>query len=590
MNRVKHIVWILAALLAGLSAGSCVQPLSGYDDAQLMVSLYIPDVLPTKAEAGSVNPVGEEHKITTLQIWVFLPDGSPVSYKAFSVDSEEPPFDPDETGLTHATVTRFGLPLSPEMFRTLSAAGATADVYAVANADAGWGLTETTPRADLDAVVLSGNLFGADPLTMSVPAAGLPMSGVLKGQVVTGSYPVLNISTLTLTRAVSKIRFVFVQQGTVRPGSDAVQPLNSHCSIKSIVFDGTTGGASSQIAASEYLFTQETYGETDHLFSISGYVPFAATIARASGPLIAHDDIACVEDPESLRFRSAGHEVETGQAYETRLDAAIGTYPSQVGPIYIRETDQLISGTIVYNTSGVEGEDKTAHFCMEADDVLTRNHSWVVYAYFAEETRELQLTVKVLPWIYDDLGGPIDFTKGSVNVVRRFSVTETDPQTFHKIQTTDGFFDVTFWHTIDGQENILKGDIIIATPVGAKLHAFPVPGVVDINQYTPVPNAFIVRAVTPVSASEPAAAYIYPTRDPVTGTVEACRIEFTIQCNPDYLQSAPSILEGQCIDLHFSVEIGNELRWIDLGSESIDYYRFILNENWRPSTNGDDDQ
>ena len=43
------------------------------------------------------------------------------------------------------------------------------------------------------------------------------------------------------------------------------------------------------------------------------------------------------------------------------------------------------------------------------------------------------------------------------------------------------------------------------------------------------------------------------------------------------------------MDLHFCVEIGDEVRFIDLASESIDLYRFILSQNWEqiPSSNND---
>ena len=41
-------------------------------------------------------------------------------------------------------------------------------------------------------------------------------------------------------------------------------------------------------------------------------------------------------------------------------------------------------------------------------------------------------------------------------------------------------------------------------------------------------------------------------------------------------------LDGQYIDLHFCVETQDH-RFIDLGSESIDYYRFILDPDWMPT-------
>ena len=273
------------------------------------------------------------------------------------------------------------------------------------------------------------------------------------------------------------------------------------------------------------------------------------------------------------------------QEYESRLDTvhhtAVDGHPlgfpaSQVGPVYIRETAKRISGKIYYTTGGSE---KEASFSMEDGDALTRNHSWLVFGYFSEEAGTLHLTVTVSDWTYEQ-SPVINFEYGTVNVVRRFTAMETDPATFKKEQTSDSFFDVTFWHTLydsngdpikdeqgNVKDNIIKGDIIIATPIGAKIHAIPVTGCESGT--TLIPDAFIV---------EPESAVIYPSLNPATGTMEDCKIEFTIRCNKASYSDAQ--LEGQYIDLHFSVEIGSNDRWIDLGSESLDYYRFILKKQW----------
>jgi hypothetical protein len=61
-----------------------------------------------------------------------------------------------------------------------------------------------------------------------------------------------------------------------------------------------------------------------------------------------------------------------------------------------------------------------------------------------------------------------------VNVIRRFTVAETPIPRFKKVQTSDGFYDVSFWHHVQidesEQENIPLGDIIISSPVGGKLY------------------------------------------------------------------------------------------------------------------------
>ena len=564
MKRMMHIFGMAMLLLAALSVISChhsdkIEVIHG----ELAVSIYIPDIIATKAETGSVGALDNERIFSSLQLWVFVSggtsDGQLVGYKGFTSA------DLADTGLPHDAITRFGMPLSREMFTLLSQSGTRVDVYALANAASAVNTTpgEGTTRAELDALVMAGDTFGPSSLTMAVPATGLPMSGVLKNAAVSGGYPVLNISTVTLSRAVSKIRFVFCQQGTPASETAPAAANNPSCVVKSISFGGTDTGHDCQIAASEILFTDHKYGATDNPFEIDGYTPLSAVLAGENGaPLIQNSDISISAHPDELLFRSPGHELETAGEYESRLDA-VASASSQTGPIYIRETDKRISGTICYDAG--DGE-KTVSFYMTADDALTRNHSWILYAYFAEATRELQFKIVVLPWeknTYD-----FDFTTATVNVVRRFTILETDPLTFKKEQTADGYYDIYFWHTLNSQTNIIKGDILIATPVGQKLHVVPVAGA--LPGYTKVDGIFTVTPMEQV---------IYPNyQNPENGRIEDCKIEFEISCTPGSHSAAE--LEGNYIDIHFCVEIGDNERWIDLDTESIDYYRIILKQNW----------
>ena len=562
MKRTRHIFNIAVLLLAALQC-ICCHPLETVDDAgELSVGIYFPDSNATKAETGTVGALDGEKTFSSLQIWVFVSsganDGQLVGYKGLTASQLS------ETGLPHSTVTRFGMPLSRDMFNLLNQDGARVDVYAVANAASATTATlgEETTRSQLEAIVLSGATFGVNPLVMAVPAAGLPMSGVLKSAPVTGDYPVLNVSTLTLTRAVSKLRFVFCQQGTPASGQDPAVPANSNCVVKSITFAGTDTDHDCQISASEKLFTDHKYGATDNPFEIDGYAPLASAIGDGTSTILANGSIAISDNPADLMFRSTGHETESAREYESRLDAAVGT-SSQIGPIYIRETDKVISGTIRYNTGG---QDMTASFSMPSDNVLCRNHSWILFAYFAEATRTLQLKIVVLPW--DKSTYNYDFTTATVNVVRRFTIPELDPPTFKKEQTKDGYYDISFWHTLNSQPNVIKGDILIATPVGQKLHVVPVAGALD--GYTKVDGIFSVSPMVSV---------IYPNYLHMeNGRIEDCKIEFEISCDPG--THTDEELEGNYIDIHFCVEIGDNERWIDLDTESIDYYRIILRKNW----------
>ena len=549
----------MMAAFAALLAISC-QREKAYSgaDAQLMVSLYIPGATMTRAETGMVNPLSEELKFTSLRIWVFLTDtGELISYKCFQNSNDKPL---NQTGLPNSTITRFGLPLSDEMFRLLSATHPTVDVYAVANVESAVADVpgENTSRQDLDQIVIN-EIGAAWPLTRAVPDAGLPMSGVLKGAIVTGGYPVLNITTVILTRAVSKIRFVFCQQGIPATGETSAVIANDACEIVSISFDGTTGGKDCQIATTERLFTDKAFDLGD----APEYVALSATLAGQDGnPVIPNSSLSIVEDPESLFFRGQGNETESAEHYESRLDAAISA-ASQVGPIYFRETDKRISGKINYRTTP-GGDIQSTAFSMDAGDVFSRNHTWIVYACFVEETMKLQLKVVVLDWDWESY--VFDFSTGSVNVVRRFTVFETTPSTFYKLES-DGFYDVGFWHTVEVDEvevdNVVKGNIIISSPVGATLHVVPVPGPDTIT------DAILVS---------PSSAVIYPNYlNMASGRIEDCIIEVEVRANTE--KYTDQQLEGQYIDLHFSVET-QDGRYIDLGSESIDYYRFILDSNW----------
>lgn len=556
MYRIRHII-VLAAL-AVLSAVSCRRDSISRDDAQLMVSLYIPSATITRAETGFVNPLTDELKITSLQIWAFIADeggpldGTLIRYKSFGADLPR-------TGIPNSAITRFGLPLSEAMFNYLSSSRPKVDVYAVANAASAVSsvLGEGTSRDALDQIVVD-NIGKSWPLTRAVPKAGLPMSGVLKNADVTGGYPVLNISTLKLTRAVSKIRFVFCQQGTPASGDTPAEIANDACEIVRITFDGTNEGRDCQISTTERLFTEKTFDLGDN----PRYTPLNASINGSDGnPLIPNNKLSIVEDPESLSFRGFGNESESAEHYESRLDAAVSA-DSQVGPIYFCETNKAISGKIFYRTTP-DGELQSARFLMDYSDVFSRNHTWIVYACFVEETMKLQLTVQVMPWDWESRS--FDFTEGAVNVVRRFTVFETPTKTFYKKETDDGFYDIYFWHTVDDVEgeNTVRGEIIISTPVGAKLYVEPVPG------NGSMPDAFIVT---------PNWATIYPNyQNMESGRIEDCQITVEVKANKE--KYSDQQLEGQYVDLHFCVETREGI-YVDLGSESIDSYRFRLDPLW----------
>ena len=237
-------------------------------------------------------------------------------------------------------------------------------------------------RAELEGVLLSNSVFGVEALARIVPEAGLPMSGVLKNQPITGEKPVLRIgtdfsemATVRLARTVSKLRFVF----SALTGSDLA--------ITSITID------EGLMTNEEYLFLDEPYNGRN--CNIKSYYSFAVPfISAKESPLAVKE----VTDPLDYTFIDG---VEDAQDYETRICEAIdaGTLTSW-GPFYLPESDKLLTGTVTYTVGG--GAEATANFSMADAGDFTRNHTWLVYAYYGDAVLQFNL-VNVNSWTDKDV-------------------------------------------------------------------------------------------------------------------------------------------------------------------------------------------
>jgi len=92
------------------------------------------------------------------------------------------------------------------------------------------------------------------------------------------------------------------------------------------------------------------------------------------------DDIAETADPTQYIYID-----QTAQAYEDLIDEAASKQPKPEvtveGPIYLRESSKQLAGTITYTIDG--GDEQTADFAMQQAGDFNRNHTWIVYAYYA---------------------------------------------------------------------------------------------------------------------------------------------------------------------------------------------------------------
>ena len=361
----RHILllqWLLCIMLTVLfSACSSSDAAEGPKEAthqqpQLAIYVYAPEqaaakrnAAPTRGDVGEVDAITNEGTIKSLQIWIYEQEtGNYVGY--FSTE--------DVSALNQGQGTIYQIPVSDDF----ASKKPYVNVYVMANVtSANCGIEtlnkETTRAALLEGAVIANEKFGLEQNTRTVPDDGLPFAGMLTGQPVVGDAPTLRVGTLSavstvqLTRAVSKLRFVFAKT--------TGQPTVNITSIKMNI---------GMIPDVEYLFQ----------------TPLSMTYNTFAKELLLDDihgipDIAETADPTQYLYLG-----QDAQEYENLINAAANKQPKEVtveGPIYLRESDRQLAGTITYTIGGVAQEPVT--FQMQQAGDFKRNHTWIVYAYYA---------------------------------------------------------------------------------------------------------------------------------------------------------------------------------------------------------------
>ena len=361
-------LWLLLSLLL-----LCLTACSSSDDdqttegpggeqaktpTQLYIYVHAPKTaVPTRAYPDDdVDPIGNEAKVYSLQIWVFTHDSNKlIGY-----------FSPSETSALNKTdgYEILQLTIDEDYAQTPEASRERVDVYVLANVKAGnchLTLDHETTRAELEAAVLahgSEDAFGLTAPVVTVPEdLGLPMSGVLRNQPVAGTAPVLRLDNngemarVMLIRTISKLRFAFANQ----TGNEAL-------TIKSIKLNTT------MIPEEQYLFMADgaPYNrKTCHINTASGYNTTTPELLAA--PI---DDVPAIEQPVIYAW---GHEELEPQAYEHMLDEAAEAGNLTQRVYFLRESDKQLQGEIKYQI-GETGEEQTATFKMVDAGGFSRNH------------------------------------------------------------------------------------------------------------------------------------------------------------------------------------------------------------------------
>jgi len=407
-NRYIQILSLLMAviLMTACKSGDGFGP--GSDDEQdcyLTIYVYTQgNPIPTRADEHYQTATAEEQAIHTVQLWVFkhtddASDGELVGYMEDGMDGNGVDL---SAGKTYQVVVRREFADSPT----------DVDVYAVANVaqdNAGHTFSRQTTRAQLDAATLSGNYFfgASDKLVHSVPATGLPMTGVLKEQKVVGTFPALRVVdkndatekmvNVNLVRTMSRLRFVICR-------SDGNSPYEQLNEITGITLNGN------MIPRQTYLMLTEPYDD-----AIAPADPLAANRIRiepgdyestainfGSVKAVDTDGTTVIipvraDDPnttykESVRdwLYDALEEDGITRRYTTMSDYidAINTGITngellQYGLTYLRESDKKLSGTVTYTTMDYPNDPvRSATFEMADEGDFARNHVWTVMLLF----------------------------------------------------------------------------------------------------------------------------------------------------------------------------------------------------------------
>lgn len=374
-RHISFLTWLLSGMML-LMTGACSSSdeegqESGADKKPVMLAIYVyaPEqaaaaqkkAAQTRGDVGEVdaNPAAEG-EIKSLKIWI---------YESESGDSVRYFETKDVAALNQGQGTTYQIPVSDDFAKNKP----DVDVYVMANvtnANCGVETDKNTERDELmtEAKIVESK-FGLSPLTTEVPTDGLPMAGKLTTQPVVGDAPALRVgrlnavSTVPLTRAVSKIRFVFAKT-TGQP----------KVSITSITMNA------GMIPDEEYLFT----------------TPQSMTYNANAGELLSSpiDDIKQTADPTDYIYFN-----QDAQEYENLINTAASKETPEVtvrGPIYLRESDKQLAGTITYTIDG--GEPQSVGFQMQQAGDFSRNHTWIVYAYYAGSGKLQVQTVYVKDW------------------------------------------------------------------------------------------------------------------------------------------------------------------------------------------------
>ena len=362
-------ILMLLLLLTGCSKSSESEENEEPQPGKPVLKIYVfsPDrPIVTRGDNGEVDASEAENKIHNIHVWVYRTDTNDLI---------------GHISLNNVDITEAGKEVTMELDDTYAnkESKPNVDVYVAANvtsSNCGLSFDATTTNTQLDGALIKEGYFGVSNLISAVPGDGLPMSGVLKNKPVMGNNKVYQVqdnetsgklANVRLVRAVSKIRFVASKSST---NPDVV-------TVNSIVLNGDV------LPKEEYLFLTNAYdlAATPKWRVGTSYVVQKTLVSNVT-------EVATNNSPASYSWDGS----MSGQQYETKIQNGIDAGElSDLGTFYLRESDKALKGTINYtiehteknnDVTTIHNNPEIPNYAMVADGDFSRNHTWIVYAYF----------------------------------------------------------------------------------------------------------------------------------------------------------------------------------------------------------------
>ena len=430
--RIRNHIWFFLPVVL-LTACSLIYDQSGSADCpELNIAIEFPSGTPSlsKADVGEVPASIEENAIKDLSIWVF-------NHQSQELVTEPLIIDTDSDHLPHAGgVRKYALPVTREFLN----ARPNVDVFVLVNKSSINPSLGEESWEDLKKAVFGGEDYFApcpdNKIKKTVPSNGLPMSGVGYDLKVVGEEPSLSIPTVSVGRAVSKLRYIFSK----------MESAEEEYVIKSVVLDG------GQIPVQEYVFSSEPYN------IVKSYVSESMVTNLESV------ELANCSTPELYAY--AGQD---GPSYESLISEGIAlNHLTDCGTFYLRESDKALTGTINYSITKkdpdtgdvIDVKEASKTFTMANPGDFARNHTWTVYGYFIGG-RSLQLAIHAMPWDKSDYD--ISFSTASLMVTHKLAVNDKSVESIDR-DAESGEYNVTL-----KRNSPASAYLNVVTPMGGKL-------------------------------------------------------------------------------------------------------------------------